>query len=122
MSSLGYLIEGGIAYAKAWAAGDCASSEEEARRACVCAACPSLTLNRSPKYSIAGMLLPGLANACYCGSPLKDHMASDPPTCGCPVLAASGESGVVHCTVNGVQMAATGASRVGSKRCPQDRW
>ncbi len=83
-----YGVEGAREYVAMIAAGDIAPDPVIDARRAECAACPSRTFDERQRAS-------------YCGPKLQERLGEDPPTCGCPVEAATA---------------------CASKSCPQGRW
>jgi hypothetical protein len=104
-----------------------ADRDEQWQRACICAACPSLTvydetLNKAPM--IVGLL--GWARSGFCGSAPDGSPGWKPDagTCGCLVLAQT-DAGEYHgLTVKGRPMEPAGKTTREGKICvcPQGKW
>lgn len=96
-------------FLKAVARGDVRG--DDAARACMakCQACASCTAGKTVVLKVNGKDAEVAGH--YCGEPVKPHMESVLPTCGCAVFR----------TVDGIAEP-RGKTQVGSERCPQGKW
>jgi hypothetical protein len=77
----------------------------------ICANCPSSTMAEQKDN---GQWL------CFCGPPLQE--STDPPTCGCLVLAKPPFGIGATITIHGQRWRGIGKVQVADEKCPQGKW